>query len=80
MPHESTEVTVTCPSCGNPARVTLHLTPAGTRVEGPPVHWLADSCKPSDPTLERLYTINKDEVTCLLCKIKCRLVEKENGS
>ena len=80
MTHTSSISQVTCPCCGNRVKLTTHLTPHDTDVEGPPVHWFADACKQSGEVLERKYTLNKEEVTCLLCKIKCRCAEKQNGS
>ena len=69
-----------CPNCGKLVKLTIYMTPEDMVVEEPSVHWLAEPCKPSIPDMERKYTINKEEVTCLLCKIKCRCAEKQNGS
>jgi hypothetical protein len=73
---DKAECNVRCPNCGNVFHAVTTISPADTAVEGPPVHWLADSCKPTDPDMERQYTREKDEVTCLLCKIKCRCANK----
>lgn len=77
---DQAECDIRCPKCGTVFHAVTTIHPADDKVEGPPVHWLADSCKSTDPDMDRKYTINKAEVTCLLCKIKCRCSEKKHRS